>query len=99
MESIETNNNDEMKPIIRRTWYQWLGASTAHGVPNMGKTNSRIVRFFWIIFFLTASIYCFYSIVTLFVQFYAYNVDINIQIEEKPPVDFPAVNLNLNCET
>ena len=84
------NNDIELKLILSKTWSEWLLASTAHGLPNLSN-SSRLIRLMWAVCFFLATIYSFYSIVSLIVAYFTYDVDIHIQVVVNAPVDFPAV--------
>lgn len=75
------------------TFIEWLTTSTTHALPNIGKTNSQLIRIVWILAFLGAAIYCIYSIIFLIVEFFAYEVIVNLVISDTTPTDFPAVSL------
>ena len=95
---MEVKNNEEMEDFnkevrkkIKEVWIDWMTVSTTHALPNMGKTTSQFVRFIWLACFLAAGIYCTYSIILLIIQFFSFEVLVDLRIAYARTVDFPAV--------
>lgn len=82
---------------IKEKFLEWCSFSTTHGIPNLSRANTKTTKLLWLICLIASSAYCFYSIVSIFMSYFAYSVIINIEVVEKAPVDFPAVTIcNLN---
>ena len=70
----------------------------SHGIPNIVRTNSQIIRVMWIIFFLAAAGYCLYTIIQSFIQYYSYETYIELNSIYDTPTEFPAISFcNLNA--
>jgi hypothetical protein len=93
----QENPYPDLATELKETFLEWCGFSTAHGIPSLSRTDSRIIRILWIVCLIASTTYCFYSIISIIVSYFSYNVLINMQIVDKSNVDFPAVTVcNLN---
>ena len=77
---------------------EWTSYSTAHGIPNIFRLESQLLKVIWILCFLVSFAYCSYTIVNIVIVFLQYGVLINQEVVSEAPVDFPAVTVcNLNA--
>ena len=91
------NRKRDLKTELKEAFYDWSIFTTAHGIPSLSRTESKKIRFLWIAFLLVTTAYCCYSMISIIVSYFSYNVLINMQIVDKSNVDFPAVTVcNLN---
>jgi hypothetical protein len=93
----EEINLSELRKELKYKFLEWCSYSTAHGIPNMSRTNSKVIFFIWLIAFLASTAYCCNTIIAVIVQYIKYGVLINMQVVDKAPIEFPAVTVcNLN---
>lgn len=84
--------------VYRDKFVEWSSYSTAHGIPNIFRLESRLLKIIWILCFLASFAYCSYTIVNIVVVYLEYGVLINQEVVSEAPVDFPAVTVcNLNA--
>lgn len=86
----------EFKSELKKLWIDWMLVSTTHGLSSITRTSSRLVRLIWLLCFLASFSFCVYSIIQLVVQFFNYDVLINLQVSDAKTVDFPAVRKQFN---
>lgn len=84
--------------LLKEKFFEWGTNSTAHGIPNMIRLESRILKIIWFVCFLASLSYCAYTIVSIIITYLQFDVLINQEVVSKSPVDFPAVTVcNLNA--
>jgi hypothetical protein len=94
IEKITKNDkSDTEKDEIKEKFYEWCEYCTTHGIPNLARNKSKLIRAVWICAILACGSYCFYSIVVSIMSYLAYAVLINIKVTESTPIDFPAVTV------
>lgn len=111
MESKTQNEKEkESKPVwtsespnqtlLSRLWFlfvEWCKSSTSHGIPNIARSESLIIRLIWALSVGVSVSYCGYLIIDTFINFMSNPVSINIQILEETPTMFPTISIcNLN---
>jgi acid-sensing ion channel 2 len=85
--------NGKLKDYI----LDWCSYCTAHGISNISRVKSKLVLSMWICLYLASIAYCFFCIINILIVFFQYHVLINMEFENDPPIDFPAVTVcNLN---
>lgn len=98
LEADSKSNNPAKIHLFKEKFVEWSSYSTAHGIPNIFRLESRLLKIIWIICFLASFAYCSYTIVNIVVVYLQYGVLINQEVVSEPPVDFPAVTVcNLNA--
>ena len=71
-----------------------LGESTtSHAIPNIVRSNSKLIRIMWLLFFMGALTYSLYTIVNSIMLYLQYNANIQIDIKRVTITDFPAVTI------
>ena len=81
------------KEIIKTVVLDCLSRTTVHALPNIVKTNSNILlRILWTVSFLSCSVICFYSCITLTQIYYSYEISTKISIIQEIPTEFPTVS-------
>jgi hypothetical protein len=96
MEKNEENHKS-FKKAFRKEILIWLECSTFHGLQNISKNTNFIIRILWLIFVITSFLYCFYSLVQCFINFYKYEVTVSIKNVDELPSRFPAITIcNIN---
>ncbi|RNA13947.1 acid-sensing ion channel 4 [Brachionus plicatilis] len=72
-------------------------SSTIHGMPNILRTKSNVIRIFWILIFLASFSYCIYSVILIIIKYLQYNVIVKMEIVQSFNSEFPAVTFcNVN---
>lgn len=97
--SLNINDGYEKNLLqeIKEKFSEWCAFSTTHGIPNISRSDSFVIKIIWFLCLIGSSSYCFYLIVQIFVSYFSFGVLISIKVLEKTPVDFPAVTVcNLN---
>jgi hypothetical protein len=78
----------------------WAKHVDFHGISNLVGLNKspRCLGHMWLICFMTSSIFCFYSILWFTVRYFEFNVFMNVAIEDRRVLTFPALTIcNLNA--
>ena len=71
--------------------------SSWHALPNIVRTKTLLIRIMWMICFLISFAYCSYITVLNVLDYFAFNVLVNIQMVDDYESEFPAVSIcNLN---
>lgn len=94
---LEHKGEKETKMI--KAVYESALDSKIHGISNIVRVDSKILRLIWIAFFLTCASYCTYLITITLVAYLEFKVIPMISIKYETPTKFPAVdicNLGLN---
>ncbi|RNA38783.1 acid-sensing ion channel 1-like [Brachionus plicatilis] len=72
-------------------------SSSMHGIPNVIRTKSTVIRIFWILIILSFFSYSTYSVVLIIIKYFQYNVIVRMKIVESYNSEFPAVTFcNIN---
>lgn len=80
---------DRLQSIVKES----AETTTAHGLPNIARTQNRILQVFWLICFLGSSAYCIYTIVAVVQDYLSYPVVSNMNIVNELPTEFPTIML------
>lgn len=98
LEANYKHTNHSKVNQFKEKFIEWSSYSTAHGIPNIFRLESRLLKIIWILCFLTSFAYCSFTIVNIVVVYLEYGVLINQEVVSEPPVDFPVVTVcNLNA--
>lgn len=85
------------KNIYLQRIKELIESSTMHGISNAFKTRILALRIFWIIIFLVFLVYSSYTVILTIINFFQYNVIVNIEISQSFDLEFPAVTFcNIN---
>ena len=71
--------------------------TNSHGLTNIARLDSKLLRILWAVCFLASVGYCTYSCVIIVMNFLQYDVLVNQEVVYKAPVDFPAVVSLFEC--
>jgi hypothetical protein len=83
---------------IRDSTFNTILNTKTHGVYNIIKTQSSIMKTIWIVFFTICAVYCIYQVTNIIITFSAYGVNQVSSIVFESPAQFPAVVIcNLNA--
>jgi len=83
---------------IRDSTFNTILNTKTHGVYNIIKTQSSIMKTIWIVFFTICAVYCIYQVTNIVITFSAYGVNQVSSIVFESPAQFPAVVIcNLNA--
>lgn len=88
---IETSNKQGEKPTIPHLLADWAELSTFHGLPNIRKTPNLFLKLTWLLFFVLSFSYCSYSIVKVFIDYFKYDVNVQIAIVREASLIFPTI--------
>jgi hypothetical protein len=91
-EQIDVNSKLGRLVQIKYAFRDWALFSKTHGVSNIIRLDSKLLKVIWMLCFLTSMIYCIVAVTQLLLDFTKYEVLINQQVENEAPVDFPAGN-------
>ena len=96
MENKARSQQFGIKGILKDIFNEWILTSTSHGLPNIFRSNSTIVKILWSVCFAICLIYSIINI-GLGIQFFAENnVYITTELIQEIPTTFPAVTI---CNT
>jgi len=87
MLSRNKNFNDEKKRIN-----ELLKGSTAHGIPNIMKSNSLIIKIMWAVFFIASTVAGSYYTIDSILDYLRFNTVTTIQILDEEKSEFPTVS-------
>ena len=65
--------------IIKKILKQWCESTTAHGLPNIARSEFKFLTLMWSCCFLASLSYCTYTIITVFIDFVNNKVNTNVQ--------------------
>ncbi|CAF0905049.1 unnamed protein product [Brachionus calyciflorus] len=71
----------------------WCETSTSHGLPNLARNESRILRIAWAIATLASWSYSFYLVISCILAFFNYKTITNTRQVYEAPSFFPAVDV------
>ena len=67
--------------------------STCHGIPNITRTNSIIIRLVWTIAFIISFVYSILSVVQMGIEYLNFDIVVNMELIQDFNIDFPAVTI------
>lgn len=72
-------------------------SSSIHGIPNFIKSKSLSLKLIWIFAFVGSFSYCIFSLITIIINYFNFNVLVRMQIFQSHNTEFPAVTFcNIN---
>ena len=93
MDKTDRTEKFYVKHIIKNVISEWCLSSTSHGLPNIIRADSIILKIIWIICFTASLFACLYSIANGIRSYTQYNSYVSNQIIQEIPTNFPAVSL------
>ena len=84
---------EKLSSKLRETVEEWCKSSTSHGLPNIFRNESYLLKMIWIVCFLASTGYCFYSLYISMVQYFEYQVTSQISQVFESPTEFPTVTI------
>ncbi|XP_022103008.1 amiloride-sensitive sodium channel subunit alpha-like [Acanthaster planci] len=82
---------------LRALFKNLMGNTSAHGLPNIDRAGNPFRRCFWSVLFVWALGMFLWQCYELVYAYFQWEVDVNINIQYKTQIDFPAVTIcNLN---
>ncbi|RNA09553.1 FMRFamide-activated amiloride-sensitive sodium channel isoform X1 [Brachionus plicatilis] len=82
---------------LKKCILEWCENTSSHGFSNMVRTDSWIIRIVWLILVLLFIGYCIFSVVTIILAYFKYEVVVSYKIVSDSPSPFPAITIcNLN---
>ena len=92
-----TKNEQKIKLILLKQLEEWCLSSTTHAIPNICRSQYKLLKIMWLIFFLLSAGYCSYLIALSVQNYFSYPVTTTVQIINDPSVVFPTISIcNLN---
>ena len=67
--------------------------SSCHGIPNITRTNSIIIRLVWTIAFIISFVYSILSVVQMGIEYLNFDIVVNMELIQDFNIDFPAVTI------
>ena len=92
-DSSLAQQNSNLKQKIKDEFKEWLSSSTSHGLPNIARTNSKILRLLWTISFLASTAGCAYLLYLSAASYLNYDVVTKITFYDELPSQFPTVTI------
>lgn len=78
---------------LKETVVEWCKSSTSHGLPNIFRNESYILKIIWLLCFCASTGYCFYSLYISIIQYFEYQVTSQISQVFESPTEFPTVTI------
>ena len=93
MEKQDKLNRKEpnLRNKIQVTAKEWILSSTSHGLPNIFRNESIILKILWILCFSASACICVYSLYINMMAYLDHNVVSKISIVYENPMTFPTV--------
>ena len=93
----ESNKEETLKEKIADFIKDWVKDTTSHGIPRVFKTKFKVIQILWLTCFLASAGYMIYTIVELFIAYYAHEVTATTIRVQELPATFPSITFcNLN---
>ena len=86
-----TKKDLSLKSKIKEDFKEWLSSSTSHGLPNIARTDSKILRLVWFVSFLASTAACAYLLYLSVIGYLSFNVVTQISVYDELPSQFPTV--------
>ncbi|CAF0708689.1 unnamed protein product [Brachionus calyciflorus] len=97
VDNLKTKKPKHARKLIKEKLLYWSSNTTSHGIPNIVRLDSKVLKITWLICFLASLGYCIYTIGIIIQDFLQFDVLINQQVVTDSPIEFPAVTVcNLN---
>ena len=84
--------NEDKKNILRILKEKWSNSSS-HGIPNIARTDSYLIKFFWIITFLGCTSFFTYLTVQSIFEYFQHDVTSKIRLIKEFPIKFPGIRV------
>jgi amiloride-sensitive sodium channel subunit alpha/amiloride-sensitive sodium channel subunit gamma len=78
---------------IKEDFKEWLSSSTSHGLPNIARTDSKILRLLWTVSFLASTAACAYLLYLSVIGYLNFDVVTKISVYDEVPSQFPTVTI------
>lgn len=91
----ESKNHPSKKDdkAILNTILETISDSKTHGVSNIIKVENKVLKFIWIVCFITSTFYCAYELVIAILAYLSYGVVLSTSPVYEAPTQFPAVDI------
>ena len=71
-----------------------LLSSTSHGLPNIFRTQRKLIKIMWFILFFTSTIVGTYTVYSTIDNYLKYEIVTKLEIIYQKPAEFPAVTIS-----
>ncbi|RNA20730.1 FMRFamide-activated amiloride-sensitive sodium channel isoform X1, partial [Brachionus plicatilis] len=96
-EKQKKREEHEVQELLKKCVKEWCENTSSHGFSNMIRTDSWIIRIVWIILVLLFIGYCSFTVVSIILDYFKYEVVVSYKIVSDSPSPFPAITIcNLN---
>ena len=85
----ENSSFTRIKLVIKET----AENSTSHGIPNIARSNSYILKFLWLICLLVSTVGCGYLVYNSLKSYFNYEVVTKITKHSQTPSPFPVISI------
>jgi amiloride-sensitive sodium channel subunit alpha/amiloride-sensitive sodium channel subunit gamma len=93
LNSSLAKQDSNLKQKLKDEFKEWLSSSTSHGLPNIARTKSKILRLLWAVSFLASTAGCIYLLYLSAVSYFNYDVVTKISVYNELPSQFPTVTI------
>lgn len=99
LEQVESDSKGRQVWILaKQSAYRTYSDSKVHGVSNILKNESWILRVFWIVLLLTSTGFALYFCYLSSKSYFNYDVSVSIEAVDTLPLEFPAVTVPYGLE-
>ncbi len=99
VEIIDNKDKSKMslKQDIKDCFMEWCLCSTTHGISSIARNKYKILKLFWVLCLITATVICAILLFQSLVEYYKYGVNTNIDVVKDLDAYFPTISIcNLN---
>ena len=86
-------NKISLKKAFITILIETLTTSTIHGLPNLIRSNRKVVKILWTICFLISSGLCAYLLIESIISYLKFDVVTTVRVLNEPSSEFPAIML------
>ena len=95
--SLLIQKNKNLIAEFRNLFRAWLATTTTHGLSLIFSNRPNYMKILWSILFIISNVGCVYFVIIYFIKYFQYKKNINLEILNDIPANFPAVTVcNLN---